>query len=74
MWKVVNDRESLKDKFVRDFLVEVRIIEELNINDWKYMFQVVEDIEDTYLEIVANNGNELKEEIIEEILKKYDVR
>ncbi|ULO08541.1 hypothetical protein H1230_06965 [Paenibacillus sp. 19GGS1-52] len=48
------------------------IIGNMNINEWKYKFQVVEEIEDTSLEIVANNNYELQVEAIEEILRRYN--
>lgn len=71
MWKVVNDRDGLKDIFMSDFLVEIRIIESSNINEWKYCIQVIEDIEDTYLEITANQDKEIQEIEIERILENY---
>lgn len=73
LWKVVNIRDDIRDVFLQDFLVEIRIIGNMNINEWKYKFQVVEEIEDTSLEIVANNNYELQVEAIEEILRRYKI-
>ncbi|KGE17074.1 hypothetical protein [Paenibacillus wynnii] len=72
LWKVVNIREDLKDICLQDFLVEFRIIGDMNINEWKYKIHVVEEIDNTNLEIVANNSYELQVEAIEEILRRYD--
>ncbi|WP_379159514.1 hypothetical protein [Paenibacillus sp. sgz5001063] len=73
LWKVIDNREDLKDAFQQGFLVEYRIIGDLNINEWKYKFQVVEEIDGTVLEIVANSSYELEVEAIEEILRRYNV-
>lgn len=71
LWKIINNKDELIDRFKSDFLVDLRIINKFKVNEWKYEIQIVEDIEDTNLEITANNDYEIPDELINEILKRY---